>query len=324
MKVSVALSSNVFEPLTYRIESGDLAVKVGMRVLVPLGKRIVTGWIIALESSYHGRLKNVIGIIDDPFCPDDFFLEFARRSAAAYFTSAGVVLDHALPASKKNVKKLLLELDGETIKFTDFSPAQLEKLAALKPLRFFFKARDIKTAKAGTAIAAVPALQSRLLLAPDRERDYHEIIRSVIAAGRSVLLLVPDNASARYWQSFWPDLDIYNSETRTAAKESIWAQYQEGKSGLVCGGLSAVLLPFSNLGLLIVDRAASPLYQRTFRTPFQTAHLARIRAQAGGIPIFQGASSHSCATYLQRDIHVCQRPATGSESVFAGSQFEKQ
>ena len=297
MKVSIALSSNVFEPLTYQIEPGARAVKVGARVLVPLGKRIASGWITRLDSPYPGKLKNVIGIIDDPFCPDEPFLEFARRSAVAYFTSAGVVLDHALPASKKNLKKLFFEQDGQTAKFTDVTAAQLEKMAARRPLRFFFKDRGARAVETGKPVAADPALQSRLLLAPDREQDYRELAAAVVASGRSVLLVVPDNASARYWQSVWPELDVYNSETRTALKEDIWALYLGGKSGVVCGGLSAVLLPFCNLGLLIIDRAASPLYQRSFRNPFHTAHLARIRAEAGNIPVVQGASSHSCATY---------------------------
>ncbi|MEI6613797.1 MAG: hypothetical protein WCL37_02765 [Chrysiogenales bacterium] len=122
-----------------------------------------------------------------------------------------------------------------------------------------------------------------------------------MAGCNSVLLLVTDAASARYWQTFRPNLDIYNSETRPAARENIWMQYQQGKCGIVCGGLSAVLLPLPNLGLLIVDRATSPLYQRTFRSPYKTDHLARIRAQACRIPLLQGAAAHSCATYQQRE-----------------------
>jgi primosomal protein N' len=302
LKISVSLSYNIFEPLTYQTSAAaESGLKVGMRVLVPLGNRIVSGWVLNLDSPYKGRLKNIIGVIDDPFCPDEAFLEFARQSAAAYFASVGVVLDHALPGSIKNLQNLYLELDGQVKKFSACSWGQLEKMAAATALRFYFKKKNIEQVAVATATGSSSIQQNRLLLDSGRGHDYKEISQAVLASGKSVILLVPDNASARYWQTIWPDLDIYNSETRPAAKEKIWAQYQQGKSGIVCGGLAAILLPLTNLGLLIVDRAASPLYQRTFRSPFKTDHLARIRAQANRIPLLQGAAAHSCSTYRQRE-----------------------
>jgi primosomal protein N' len=301
VKICVSLSYNIFEPLTYQARPGEFKLKIGMRVLVPLGKQIVSGWVLDLDSPYKGRLKNIIGIIDDPFCPDEAFLEFACQSATAYFTSVGVVLDHALPGSKRNLKKLFLEADGKVLKFADFSPGQLEKMAATTALRFFFKEKNAEQTDFTTPGACTAVQQNRLLIDFNRDQDYREISQTVLASGKSVMLLVPDNASARYWQSVWPELDIYNSETRPAARERIWSQYQQGKSGMICGGLSAALLPLTNLGLLIIDRATSPLYQRVFRSPFKTDHLAQIRAQTCRIPLLQGAAAHSCATYQQRE-----------------------
>jgi primosomal protein N' len=297
LKITVSLSYNVFDPLTYHALPNASGLKAGMRVLVPLGNRIVSGWVLDLDSPYKGRLKNILGIIDDPFCPDAGFLEFARRSAIAYFSSIGAVLDHALPASKRNLKKLCLEFDGKVQRFDAFNLKQLEKTSAATTLRFFFKGGEAAQPIPASPAVAAAAAQNRLLLDPGRGNEYQEAVRAVLANGKSVLLLVPDNASARYWQTIWPEMDIYNSETRPAAKERTWAQYQQGKSGLVCGGLSAALLPMANLGLLIVDRATSALYQRTFHSPYKTDHLARIRAQACRIPILQGAAAHACATY---------------------------
>lgn len=300
MKISVALSYNIFEPLTYRAESAPAGLQAGSRVLVPLGKRVALGWVLALDSSYGGRLKNIIGVIDDPFRPDRAFLEFARQTAAAYFASAGSVLDHCLPPSQKNLKNLRLETGGQVRKMAEFGAGELEKLAVAGPLRFFFKVGS----EAGPAAAVAQPLDgapfSRLVLGPGREREFVEACRQTLARDRSVILLVPDNATAAYWQTVMPGLDLYHSEIKTAAKESIWRQYRLGKSGVVCGGLSALMLPLANAGLLIVDRASSPLYQRGFASPFRLDHLAAIRAQTGRIPLLRGASSHSCASYWQR------------------------
>ncbi|MBN2398926.1 MAG: hypothetical protein JXI33_01150 [Candidatus Aminicenantes bacterium] len=300
MKISVSLSYNIFEPLTYHVKSAALSLKTGMRVLVPLANRIVSGWIMNLDSPYSGSLKNIVGIIDDPFRPDESFFAFARQVSTAYFTSVGVILDHSLPASKKNLKNLYFELAGQTSKIGDFSPEQLKEMAAKIPLRFFFK----KTVAQQTDVVKTDsdgAIQTdRLLLAPDREQDYRKISQAVMAGGQSVLLLVPDNASARFWKKVWPEMDIFNSETRPKSRESIWSQYQLGKIGVVCGGLSAALLPMTNLGILIVDRASSPLYHRTFHSPFKTDHLALLRARSACVPLLLGAVTHSCSTFNRK------------------------
>ena len=61
------------------------------------------------------------------------------------------------------------------------------------------------------------------------------------------------------------------------------------------------MLPLADPGVIILDRASSPLYQRTFSTPFRIDHLAAIRAQTGGIPLLRGAASHSCSTFWLQD-----------------------
>ena len=308
MKISVALSYNIFEPLTYRVEGAPAGLQAGSRVLVPLGRRLALGWVLSLDSPYGGRLKSIIGVIDDPFRPQPAVLEFARQAAAAYFVSAGSVLDHCLPPSQKSLKKLRLETGGQARKMEEFTAGQLEKLSAAGPLRFFFKTGSDAGPVASLPPPAAGAAPARLLLGPGREAEYAELCQATLAGGRSVILLVPDNATAGYWQGIVPGLDPYHSEVKTAAKENIWRQYRQGKSGVVCGGLSALLLPLADPGLLIVDRAASPLYRRGFASPFHVDHLAALRAQTGHIPLLGGAASHSCATYHQRrDLAITDR-----------------
>jgi primosomal protein N' len=299
LKLSVSLSYNLFEPLTYRCSDAAPGLKTGSRVLVPLGKRFALGWVLAMDSPYSGRLKNIIGIIDDPFFPDASLLAFARQAGAAYFTSAGSVLEHSLPPSQKNLKKLLMELDGQIRKITEFTPAQLEKLSSTTPLRFFYKAGS--EVGAATLPLEETAFASRLLLDTQPGAEYRTACEQALAKGRSVILLVPDNATARYWQSVLPGVDPYHSEVKVAAREKIWRQYQQGKCGIVCGGIAALTLPLANAGLLVIDRASAPLYQRSAGSPFRTDHLAEMRAQTAGIPLWRGALAHSCATYERRN-----------------------
>jgi primosomal protein N' len=298
LKISVSLAYNLFEPLTYRAPQGA-GLRPGSRVLVPLGRRVVAGWVMALDSPYNGRLKDIIGVIDDPFVPGADLLEFARLAAAAYFASAGILLDHCLPPSQKNPKNLRLAgADGER-KLADLAAGEAERLAASGPLRFFFRT-PTGAAPERTALDASVEAGRRWLLDPNREHEYRRVCDRELAQGRSVILVVPDNASARYWQRVIPGIDPYHSEVRTAEREKTWRRYRLGHCGVVCGGIAALALPLAAPGLLIVDRAASPLYQRLLGSPFRLDHLAGLRAQAGGIPLLAGAHSHTCASYARR------------------------
>lgn len=311
MKISVSLSYRLSEPLTYRAPD-DLQIRLGARVLVPLGRRHALGWVTGLDSPYAGRLKGILGIIDDPFLPGADLLEFARLAAAAYFTSAGIFLDHGLPASQKSPKNLRLRDTHGEIRLSGLALAEIERRAGDGPLRLYFKKPSPAATAAAAAASGTPP-PPRWLLAEDREREYRQACERVLAEGRSVILLVPDNASARYWQSILPGVDPFHAEVGNAARERTWNEYRLGKRGIVCGGISALAMPLASVGLLIVDRASSPLYARPQGSPFHLDHLAGLRARAGGVPLLFGSPAHTCASWAHRaEIGLDdRRPAPG-------------
>ncbi len=310
MKISVSLSYNISEPLTYRIPD-DAEIQAGMRVLVPLGRRHVLGWVTGLDSPYAGRLKSILGIIDDPFLPGADLLEFARLAAAAYFTSAGVILDHCLPPSLKSPRNLRLRDGSNEARLAGLASVEIERRSAEGPLRLYFKKPSQVAPAVSVATGAAPP--PRWLLGSDSGQAYLEACERVLAEGRSVILVVPDNATARYWQSILPGVDPCHAEVRNAVRERTWNEYRLGKCGIVCGGISALAMPLAAIGLLIVDRAASPLYARPQGSPFHLDHLAGLRARAGGLPLLCGSPSHTCASWERRaEIGLDdRRPAPG-------------
>ncbi|MDD8012649.1 MAG: hypothetical protein PHX05_04135 [Acidobacteriota bacterium] len=306
MKISVSLSYNLFEPLTYR--APDIpGLEPGARVLVPLGRRVVLGWVVGMDSPYRGRLKSIIGIIDDPFLPGPGLLEFACQAASAYFTSAGGILDLCLPPNQKNPKGLRLLTsagEGSGRKLGEFSPGELERLAATGPLRFSFKNPSPPAPVPAPFAGESASPPSRLLLSPRRDQEYRDTCEQALAGGGSVILVVPDIATARYWHSVLPGVDPYHSGITPAAREKTWRLYRQGKNGIVCGGLAALALPLVRPALLIIDRSASSLYRHSPGSPFRVDHLAEIRAKTAGIPLLRGGDSHNCATYAEREGNV--------------------
>ena len=97
------------------------------------------------------------------------------------------------------------------------------------------------------------------------------------------------------------EVDIYNSEIKPSERDVIWEQYAlGGKAGVVVGGLSAVMLPIKNLGVVIIERAGSIAYKRNYFSRYHINLLARMRAKHFKIPLVEGFSTFTMQAYCDR------------------------
>ena len=107
--VQVALPLPIDQPLSYLWpESPAFSPSVGWRVLVPLGKRRVTGYVVQVsssppaydrESKRNFSLRSILSVLDDEPLFDAKELPFYQWIARYYLVSLGEVLRTALPGS---------------------------------------------------------------------------------------------------------------------------------------------------------------------------------------------------------------------------------
>ena len=95
----VAVPAPLREPLTYAVpEALGSRIEVGMRVLVPLGRRRVTGVVTGFQPrSPVAEVKEVAECLDDEALLDEAFLKVCRWAADYYVAPLGEVLAAALP-----------------------------------------------------------------------------------------------------------------------------------------------------------------------------------------------------------------------------------
>lgn len=100
MPIRVALPVPRLEPLTYGVNDGE-HVSVGMRVLVPLGSRVLTGTVIEVDTEPVTDMRNVLEVLEEnpTFSPE--LLELTKRVGEYYLCSWGEVLAAALPSGMK-------------------------------------------------------------------------------------------------------------------------------------------------------------------------------------------------------------------------------
>ncbi|MGE5342919.1 MAG: hypothetical protein ACM3SY_15705 [Candidatus Omnitrophota bacterium] len=305
MLVSVSVSLNIFGPLTYRFESDSHTLRPGNRVVVPLGSQLVTGWVIDTNSSYKGRVKNIIGVIKDDYTPDQRFLNFVHAASTLYLTSSGMLLDASLSPKTKSINNFCFEWEGNVEKFKDYSPAELLPLSKKGPLTFFLKPGKedpIPCMTEQPVVSSNLSYENHYLLDYARIDHYRSLIDECLTNGRSVLIAVPDNLTASYVkEKLGLDADIYNSELKPKEREALWRNYAcEHKTGIVIGGLSAVMLPMPNAGLIICERAGSALYKRNYFSPYNIHVLSRLKAEHLQIPVLEGFSSYTVQAYSNR------------------------
>ena len=89
---------------------------------------------------------------------------------------------------------------------------------------------------------------------------YVELIREVIASGKQVLYLLPEIALttqivSRLRSYFGDKIGVYHSKYNQSERVETWQNllHNSSKGQIIVGARSAVFLPFSNLGLVVID-----------------------------------------------------------------------
>jgi primosomal protein N' (replication factor Y) len=99
----VILSLPLDQSFSYIVpESCRESAKIGSRVLVPLGQRMLTGFIVKLRKrkiSSEFKLKEIAEVLDEEPIFSPSFLSFTRKLCAYYYSSWGELLQASLPPS---------------------------------------------------------------------------------------------------------------------------------------------------------------------------------------------------------------------------------
>ena len=100
---------------------------------------------------------------------------------------------------------------------------------------------------------------------------YLSLAVNAIKSGKSVIYLVPDIALTMSLQerisAVFPDLCIYNSALTPARRRDIVLEARLGRPMVVLGTRSSLFIPFSNLGLVIVDQEHESSYKQDSPAP---------------------------------------------------------
>lgn len=110
---------------------------------------------------------------------------------------------------------------------------------------------------------------------------YIRLIEEYLANGKQVLYLLPEIALTtqivrRLQKHFGGYLSVYHSKFNDQEKVEIWNRVRSGEAKIVLGARSAIFLPFTNLGFIVVDEEHDSSYKQNDRSPRYNARDAAI------------------------------------------------
>ena len=183
-------------------------------------------------------------------------------------------------------------------------------------------------APASQSAAPAPGGKPLLLRGPQRLAEYFRRCEECLAAGRDVLVLEPEselglNIEEEFARHFSPSgtpagtrqlhaeastsgtpagtiLRIYNASTTPAEKRRIASELRGPHEPiLLIGQRSALFLPYSSLGLIIVDEEQDASYKQAEPAPrYNGRDLAAVLASISGAGLILGSSCPSLETLL--------------------------
>ena len=136
---------------------------------------------------------------------------------------------------------------------------------------------------------------------------YIHLIEEVLQQGKQVLYLVPEIAlttqlTDRLQAVFGDRLVVYHSKFSNAERVEIYNEVKgdrlKVKGRVILGARSAIFLPFSELGLIVVDEEHEPSYKQQDPAPRYHARSAAIMmAQWYGAKVLLGTATPSIESY---------------------------
>ena len=304
----VALDVPLPGPFDYR---SDAPVEAGLRVIVPFGRRKMIGVVVdnPAEPSFDPKqIKPIEEVLRDlpPF--DGDWLRLARFAAEYYQRPLGEVMLPTLPPplrkpsayqGKRSAGGPVARLDGRKRKKAR-APAQADQPPALN---------DAQQAAVET-LAALNGFKPVLLYGvtgSSKTEVYLRAAERVLAAGRQVLLMVPEinltpqlegALRARLEAQLGPDgLAVMHSGLSDGERLDAWSRAQRGQARMLLGTRMAIFAPLSELGLIIVDEEHDASYKQQDGLRYSARDLAVWRAHDLNVPVVLGSATPSLETW---------------------------
>lgn len=134
-----------------------------------------------------------------------------------------------------------------------------------------------------------------------KTETYFEAVAEIIRQGKQALILLPEIALSnafldRFQKRFGCAPALWHSNITPAQRRIVWRSVCMGETKVVVGARSALFLPYSQLGVIIIDEEHDPGFKQEEGVIYNARDMAVVRAHLSKIPVILVSATPSLET----------------------------
>lgn len=267
----VSLLNSPLQALTY---THDEELKSGNIVEVTLNSKSKLGVVISKTTKPEFTCNDIVSVKDEYF--DEVSLSLAKFISEYYVCSLGDALNLFVPLRKNS-----LHVNKKVQTNIVLSPEQQKAYE-------FLHSHDKSLLFGDTGSG--------------KTEVYIRLIEECINSGKNAIFLMPEigltpQTKKRLKNTFGDTIALWHSKVTKKKKEEILKDLANGKISLIAGTRSALFLPVSNLGLIVVDEEHDDSYKSSQRPRYNARDLALLFAKRKDAKVVLGSATPSLTSY---------------------------
>lgn len=135
---------------------------------------------------------------------------------------------------------------------------------------------------------------------------YLELIEYMLSQGMDSIFLVPEIALTpqmitRVRSRFGDIVGVFHSMLSEGEKHDVFREIKEGNVRVVIGTRSALFLPFTSLGLIVIDEEHEMSYRSEMTPKYDSIEVARYMAYKQGVTVLLASATPSISDYYRAE-----------------------
>ncbi len=135
---------------------------------------------------------------------------------------------------------------------------------------------------------------------------FFEAVAETIKLGKQALILVPEiSLTTQYLDRFEKRFNLrpleWHSNVSAKKREHAWRQIANNNGAVVVGARSALFLPFTKLGLIVVDEEHDTSFKQAEMVPYSARDMSVVRGQIGNFPVVLSSATPSIESRVNAD-----------------------
>lgn len=263
----------------------EARLEIGQLVTIEVGKKHTIGIVINEVKKPPFETKLITAALELRPLPKQL-IELSLWLSQYYATHVATVLQTLLPRGIQKTRRSRQRIEREKIRSRTKNVFTKDQSRTIKIIEEMTPGSALLHGVTGSGKTAV----------------YIEIAKQTIAAGQSVIILVPEIAlTSQIVEEFslhFDNIILTHSRQTEAERHIAWQETLDGTSPrVIIGPRSALFLPIHDLGLIVIDEAHEPSFKQEQSPRYSALRAASVLARAHGAKLILGSATPLIADY---------------------------